>query len=378
MFVNLHILFTMTGANPNRDDAGAPKTLIYGDVERSRISSQSMTRAKRLALEKDSRGELSYRSKKMPLEILTQTEKILLDNGKILSEDERAKLFKKINDAVTKLVTDKEKKEGALDDKDDAKDTLIWLGESEVLESAKKFALKYLKDENADFFSEDIISIGNKKTESLSIAAFGRMFAMRPDLQNEAAIQRASAFTTHRAEIDVDFFTAVDDLLALEDAGAGHLGLKMHTGGVYYWHANIDINQLLSTWTGADSPEVNERLAALLEALILALPSGGEATHAHHVLPSFVMLSKTTRPISLQSAFEQPVSSGSDGGYLENSIEALESEHKASYDFAPHLFLDTPIYLGMNVKEIDSLEKVSNLKEASDKVVSWIVQEKNK
>jgi CRISPR system Cascade subunit CasC len=50
MYLNLHILFTLAAANPNRDDAGSPKTIVYGGTTRSRISSQAMTRPKRRGL----------------------------------------------------------------------------------------------------------------------------------------------------------------------------------------------------------------------------------------------------------------------------------------------------------------------------------------
>ncbi|MFZ4748728.1 MAG: type I-E CRISPR-associated protein Cas7/Cse4/CasC, partial [Sphingomonas sp.] len=50
-FLNIHVLIAISGANPNRDDTGTPKSLRYGGVERSRMSSQALTRAKRLGYE---------------------------------------------------------------------------------------------------------------------------------------------------------------------------------------------------------------------------------------------------------------------------------------------------------------------------------------
>ncbi len=52
-FVDLHLLQTVPYANLNRDDLGSPKTLIYGGVTRTRVSSQCWKRATRLAIEAD-------------------------------------------------------------------------------------------------------------------------------------------------------------------------------------------------------------------------------------------------------------------------------------------------------------------------------------
>lgn len=57
---------------------------------------------------------------------------------------------------------------------------------------------------------------------------FGRMFADHPDFNREAAVQVAHAFTTHRVEIEDDFYTAVDDLNRREDnVGAGFVGDRL-------------------------------------------------------------------------------------------------------------------------------------------------------
>lgn len=44
-FIQLHFLTAFPAANLNRDDTGAPKTVMFGGATRLRISSQSLKRA---------------------------------------------------------------------------------------------------------------------------------------------------------------------------------------------------------------------------------------------------------------------------------------------------------------------------------------------
>ena len=351
-FLNIHVLTAIVGANPNRDDTGTPKSLRYGGVERSRISSQALTRAKRQAYESDPDGERSYRSALLGAQIATAAEKILTDAGTTVDDKTRAKIVMQAFQAVNKLVMgdDKAKKKGSdaaaavqrgeslaeeavaeNDPETDSGATLIWLAEAEVAAAARKIAASV----DGDLTPDDFVTSG--RTESLSIAAFGRMFAQRPDLQNEAAIQRAHAFTTHAASVDLDYFTAMDDLRTA-DRGAGHIGLRQNTGGVYYWHANIDRDQLNSVWDTSSASDPAARLAALASHLLHDLPKGSQNISAHHNLPVFVLITEADAPVSLQAAFEQPVQPGDDGGYIVGSIDALRREHALNVSYAPALF----------------------------------------
>jgi CRISPR system Cascade subunit CasC len=380
MFINLHVLFTMAGANPNRDDTGAPKTLFYGGVERSRISSQAMTRAKRIEYEYSPEGEKSYRSVNLAKDITNKVFALLAEKNIELNEDQQKKVTKDVTKKVSNLTSNKEvkdsekpKKEGEEQTENDRgpKDTLIWLAENEVNAAAELIADSYIN--NIEDSKENFIT--PNKTASLSIAAFGRMFANRPDLQNEAAVQRSDAFTTHRAEIELDFFTAVDDLATTQ--GAGHLGMKMETGGVYYWHANIDVKQLLETWVRPEDPaEAQQKLTELLLALFMALPTGGQNTHAHHVLPSMVLVTSASRPISLQSAFETPVTADrNNGGFLLGSVEKLSQEHVSAVSYASWLFSGPARYSSIKDElSVNEAERVSDIRDLAKHYAQAILE----
>ncbi len=44
-FLQLHVLTAFGPSNLNRDDLGMPKTAVFGNVPRLRVSSQSLKRA---------------------------------------------------------------------------------------------------------------------------------------------------------------------------------------------------------------------------------------------------------------------------------------------------------------------------------------------
>lgn len=387
--LNIHVLYSFAGGNPNRDDTGTPKSLFYGGKERGRISSQAMTRPKRLGYEKDPMGERSYRSKLIPNKVMSEVLLRLNTAGKILTEKEKVKiaenvlksikgltakegkvdaeaLLKEISSSTSISVEEKESITSNGDEKE-AKDTLVWLAEAEIEGLILKMVEKYLKDSNESSDSSNTIDpseyIRKGKTASLAIAAFGRMFASRPDLQNEAAIQRSHAFTTHEMIVDLDYFTAVDDL---RQHGAGHLGLKQLTGGVYYWHANIDRDQLLEVWDIENVETALNNLVALVHSLLNELPTGNQTTSAHHGLPVAVLVVEATQAVSLQTAFETPVKGSSESGHINPSLEALKKEQERAENYSPDSF-GSQIWLGTHVEEGTSFL------EAAQAIARWVI-----
>lgn len=71
--------------------------------------------------------------------------------------------------------------------------------------------------------------------KAVDIALFGRMLADSPKFNVEAAAQVAHAVTVHRAAVEDDYFTAVDDLNARdEDARSAHIGEQGFGAGLFY------------------------------------------------------------------------------------------------------------------------------------------------
>lgn len=324
-YLNVHILQAVPYSNMNRDDTGSPKTAVFGGVLRARLSSQALKRAQRTAFEADSTADRTVRSKITAGQVLAQALEILAGQGIELDADAREKLEKKSRAAVSKLVKNS-------DNGDTAKDTLVWLAESEVAQAARKIAAEWASDEVPDV-------VTTRRTDSLTIAAFGRMFASAPQVQTEAAVQVAHAITTHEAALDIDYFTAVDDLRLsiLGDSGSGHLDLAEYTSGVFYRHACIERTTLQDNWLGIDAPDAADRLRLLFRAMLLALPSGKTNTTAPHTLPSLVLLEESTQGTSYANAFERAVQATNEG-LLHPSIAAFTEHVAMAHAFAPELF----------------------------------------
>lgn len=323
-FVNFHILHPIPFSNPNRDDTGAPKTTVYGGTIRGRMSSQSDKRASRLGFEGSSDADRTARTKFAGRLLADKIEALLAANGTNLDDKQTAKLQTDVKKELGKLTGSS----------DDAKDTLVWLAEDEVNRLATKVAAKHAEG-GLSLDPADVAEVLSTSTESLTIAAFGRMFANRADLQIEAAVQVGHAFTTHSQQVDLDYFTAVDDLQASYDtpdadgkvkgAGAGHLDVNEYHSGVFYRYFNVNRADLATNWgpltRQEESDDTVRRLSAFLTEMVREVPHGRDATAAHQTAPAHVMVTFSRRGTSYAPAFEAPVDA--DGGYLAPSVKRL-------------------------------------------------------
>jgi CRISPR system Cascade subunit CasC len=156
------------------------------------------------------------------------------------------------------------------------------------------------------------------------IAMFGRMVASAPEYNREAAVQVAHAITTHRVEVEDDFYTAVDDLKTpSEDAGAGFIGELGFGSGVFYIYVCVD-RDLLERNLGGDKRLAATAIAALVEGVATASPSGKQASFASRSRASYLRIEKgSQQPRSLAAAFLKPVQ-GND--LLAASIAAIEGD----------------------------------------------------
>lgn len=371
-FVQLHLLTFVPPANLNRDDTGAPKTAIVGGDTRLRLSSQSLKRAWRtsdvFAKRVGGRGALGVRTARIG-EI---ARKGLIDRG-----IETASAL-----AIAKTLS-------AIFGKPDTKPRD---GEERALTSQLAFvapdeivALEMMLDNlaaDASFRSE-LSSVageiededgleggGTKKKKkglpkkrlnelrsrvlvtsatAVDIAMFGRMFADSPLFNREAAVQVAHALTTHRVEIEDDFYTAVDDLNTRdENVGAGFVGEAGFGSGVFYLYLCIDTD-LLTANLGGDADLAKAAIAALVEAAATVAPNGKQASFASRVRASYVLAEKgTDQPRTLAAAF---VPSVKPGNALVDSIAALT---KLRAGFAAAYGAGDTTAIEMNVADPDT------------------------
>jgi len=311
-FLQLHYLTVYPISNPNRDDLGRPKTATFGGAPRLRISSQSLKRAARLSetMQNTLAGHLGDRTQRIG-EVVRDALSDLAESGDQVNE-----IATKVADVFGKLDTEAEKK-GHIRTRQ-----LAFISPDER-EAAIEWAKKALAGEKLPSNKELKKRVLRTADGAADVAMFGRMLADDPDFNREAAVQVSHAFTTHRAIVDDDYYTAVDDLKEpTEDAGAGFVGEAGFGSGVFYIYACVDIGLLERNLDG-DRELAARSAGALAEALATATPSGKRNSFAHQTRASYIRAEVgTAQPRSLAGAFFKPVE-GDD--LMAASVEALES-----------------------------------------------------
>lgn len=294
-FIQIHALTVYAPSNLNRDDTGRPKTAKFGGAERLRISSQALKRAIRTseAFKTRVKGQQGERTQRLGADIRAH----LIAKG--LPEDQAAKGARAIAEVFGKS------KPG------DANATYIeqlaFISPSER-DAALAFADKLAAGEKLPDKGALTADILRKTDTAADIAMFGRMLADNPDFNREAAVQVAHAITTHKVEVEDDFYTAVDDLkTSSEDAGAGFIGELGFGSGVFYLYACVD-RALLEKNLGGDKALAETAIAALVEGLATSSPTGKQASFASRSRASYLRIEKgDQQPRQLSAAFFKPV-----------------------------------------------------------------------
>lgn len=346
--LTLHIMNTIPWSNLNRDDSGTPKRAMVGGALRGMLSSQSIKRAARSDYETRSLDQ-SVRSTNLAALVSDRALEINpeLDRGLVI------KGAKRIVSAMVKKSTAKKKPaagkkqvetDTALDAETTAagsqkpgkeSDTSSWLSREEIETAAA--ALADRETSSLDETGEPIVFVEPGITGSLSIAAFGRMFAYVPKANTAAAIAVSPALSVHRAVIETDYFSTVDDHPSVEQgAGASFLGVASYTSGVFYRSVTIDRSQLRFNWTGFDADTARERLALMVEALVYKLPSGKKNATAPYVAPLMVLAEEQSYRLAYD--FETPVLLGPEGGYGRPAVKRLAEQRRAALSFDPENF----------------------------------------
>lgn len=310
--IELHILQSFPVSCLNRDDVGAPKTAIFGGANRARISSQCLKRAVRMQAREISPADL-FQGQRSRL-LLERFEKALHEAG--VSESEAPEKAKAIAEVFSKL----DKKEGS------DVTTAVFLSPGEIRQIAEKVAT-----------GEEPAKAAKKaqRLDAADIALFGRMVANDASLNVEGAALFSHALSTHKAENDIDFFSAVDDVKAAsetaEDAGAGMLGTLEFNSACYYRFCalNLDLLARASHLGGLDLAQRRAVVDAFLRAVIEAVPGARKNSMNAHVRPDFVLgiYKQRGQPVQLVNAFEAPVKANG-AGFSKASREALLDHHQ--------------------------------------------------
>lgn len=133
-----------------------------------------------------------------------------------------------------------------------------------------------------------------------------------------AALSVAHAFTTHSSEPDIDWFTAMDDL---DEQGAGHISTQEFSTGVFYRYACLDLGTLQRNLGAAPRARALKVARHVAHLLATEVPSSKQSAFAAYNHADLVLASFSQTPLSLATAFENPVKAK--GGFLQPSAARL-------------------------------------------------------
>ena len=310
LYVDFHVLQTVPPSNVNRDDMGSPKTAVYGGATRARVSSQSWKRAMRVAFRDI-----------FPQEQLGERTKRIVEKVREKIQETDAQVD------ASKLATEALKNAGLkIKSEDKGTDALFFMSSSQAAALAK---LAVSGEKDVKQYKEAL-----KEIPSVDMALFGRMVADDPSLNYDAAAQVAHCISTHSVQNEFDYFTAVDDRGAEDNAGAGHLGTVEYNSSTLYRYATLNIRELEKT-IKEETPAVVRGFA---EAFICSMPTGKQNSFANRTVPALVYVTiRRDQPVNLVGAFEEPIRAKA-GGYEAASEEELVKYAKSCYE----LFAEKP------------------------------------
>lgn len=323
MFIELHMIQNFSPANLNRDDTNNPKDCIFGGHRRARISSQSLKRAIRYqpVFAQTTRVNNGERSKWM-------TRPIIKELTAVGKDPEKAK------DIAVAFIT-------AYAAKSDAKNperssVLVYFSQREIqavvdllLENWALLTNPDTREKTLGNLVKDLVKETKGRTSAPDIALFGRMLAENPELNIDAACQVAHAISTHRVTMEMDFYTAVDDLQSTADeegAGAGMMGFTNFNSACFYRYARVDWDQLVNN-LGGNFSLAQRTVEGFLRAGLDAIPSGKQNTFAaqNPTSMALVLVRSDGQSWNLANAYEEPVQPRRDSGLIRPSIEALDA-----------------------------------------------------
>lgn len=313
-FLQLHILTDYPISNPNRDDLGRPKAARIGGVERQRISSQAIKRAIRThdAFREALAGHLGERTQRMGEVIIAHLK------ARGAPEKQAVDIAKEIVTVFGKLETAR--------NADLARTAQLAFISPDERAAALDLAERRHAGETLPKEKELARLVMRSADGAVDIAMFGRMLADNADLNRDAAVQVAHAFTVNGTVIADDFYTAVDDLKGKdEDAGAGFIGEAGFGSGIYYLYVCVN-RDLLTRNLGGDKVLAARGLDALVRAVAMAVPTGKINSYANHARARYILALKgDQQPLNLAGAFTVPVT-GPD--MVAHAIAKLEQERK--------------------------------------------------
>lgn len=326
--IDLHILQAYPPSLLNRDEMGQPKTVVFGGMTRTRVSSQSLKRAQRLYATEHGlvpAEHVATRTRHLPAMLADR----LVERHSLSARD-----------ALT-LAVNTVWGMGLLNAAGDARRTtvLLFLGAGEIDVVADTIAARSTellacavdpesirtatatgvaddrerprggKERRADcpalFRDLGRHLLGSTDpTSVVDVALYGRFLAEDHRVDVDGASSTAHAFSVGEHRLALDYFTAVDDM---EERGAGFLDTAALTAPLLYRYSNLDMRALLTN-VGGDETMARMSVTAWLTAALHAVPRAKNASTAPATRPLLALtLVRDDQALSLANAFLRPV-----------------------------------------------------------------------
>ena len=139
------------------------------------------------------------------------------------------------------------------------------------------------------------------------------------------------ALSTHRAENEIDFFSAIEEIPPPDHEGAGHIGVLEFNSACYYRYIGLNLEVLADEkhLRSLERQEDRRKIVdTFLRASIMAVPTARKNSMFGFNPPEYVLgLVREGQPMSLINAFEKPISPSAKG-YIEPSIAKMKEQHK--------------------------------------------------
>lgn len=326
--LEIHVIQNFSPSCLNRDDTNAPKDCVFGGFRRARISSQCIKRSVRQYFKSSAllpREDLAVRT----MRVVDRVADALVDKGR-----DRDAARGVVGRALAGLGFSMKKGKG--DEATWETEYLLFLSETEVQR------LTAVCDEHWDTLAaiadqpvaDGEAEGGNVKKKdkkkggkaaipdsiksalaaaiggpaAVDLALFGRMLADDATRNVDAACQVAHALSTNEVAMEMDYFTAVDDLKPEGEQGAGMLGVVEFNSSCFYRYAVVDLDAL-KTNLGGDGGKARQAAMAFLQAFVHAIPTGRQNSMAAHNPPSYVraIVRDGGQPWNLANAFSRPI-----------------------------------------------------------------------
>ncbi len=346
-FLQIHTLHSYPAALLNRDDSGLAKRMPFGDVVRTRVSSQCLKRHWRVAEDEFSLHNITgavdaTRSR----EIVTRSVMQPLREANGVDED--------VLDGV-----EEEFQKGVYGESGTSRSGRqpLLLGRPEVeylREQAAAICAAHSDDAKAAAAAAKLLFSTQRRNEQrenfrafreqtslpggLIGALFGRMVTSDPGANIDAAIHVAHAFTVHQEESESDYFSVVDDLRDEdEDPGADHIGDMELTAGLFYGYVVVDVPGLVANltgcktedWASADKTLASQVVEHLVQLIATVSPGAKLGSTAPYGYADLLLIEAGSRqPRSLANAFRKPVKA-----WTKAAVDAL-TDHLSKLDAA--------------------------------------------